>query len=79
MATFEEFVQTELPTRPFALTDGLAGQIPVRSANPERARELVWVDYVPGGGGSGGAGSGELLDGGNRLTGVALFDGGSRT
>ena len=44
MATFEEFVQTELPTRPFAPTDGAAGQVLARSSRPERPRELVWVD-----------------------------------
>lgn len=42
MATFEEFVQLELPRRPFADVDGLPGQIPVRSSNPAAKRELVW-------------------------------------
>lgn len=42
MATFDEFVQIELPRRPFADTDGLPGQIPVRSNNPLAKRELVW-------------------------------------
>lgn len=47
MPTFEEFVQTELPTRPFTATDGLPGQVPVRSSDPQRVRELVWTD-IPG-------------------------------
>jgi hypothetical protein len=79
MPTFEEFVQIELPKRPFCAGDGLPGQVLVRSSNPQAVRELVWADAAPGGGGSGGAGSGEILDGGDRMdTNGALFDGGSR-
>lgn len=44
MATFADFVQTELPKRPFTDADGEEGQILVRSNRPERARELVWSD-----------------------------------
>jgi hypothetical protein len=47
MPTFEEFVQTELPKRPFADVDGAPGQVLARSSRPERPRELVWVD-IPG-------------------------------
>ena len=47
MPTFEEFVQTELPTRPFVATDGAAGQVLMRSSNPLAVRELTWGD-VPG-------------------------------
>ncbi len=78
MATFEEFVQTELPKRPFCASDGLPGQVLTRSANPLAVRELVWAD-APSGGGNGGAGSGEILDGGDRMNTIgAMFDGGSR-
>lgn len=45
--TFADFVQVELPKRPFAEVDGAAGQVLARSNRPERPRELVWVD-VPG-------------------------------
>ena len=34
MATFEEFVQTELPKRPFTEVDGTSGQVLCRSGNP---------------------------------------------
>lgn len=44
MPTFNDFVQTELPLRPFTATDGAAGQKLARSTNPLAARELVWVD-----------------------------------
>lgn len=47
MPTFEEFVQTELPKRPFADVDGAPGQVLARSNRPERPRELVWVN-LPG-------------------------------
>lgn len=47
MPTFEEFVQTELPKRPFADVDGAPGQVLARSNRPERPRELTWVD-IPG-------------------------------
>ena len=46
MTGFTDFVTTELPKRPFVADDGSAGQTLVRSANPERARELVWVDII---------------------------------
>jgi hypothetical protein len=48
MATFADFVQTELPLRPFVRTDGTAGQTLVRSNNPLAPRELVWTDAVSG-------------------------------
>lgn len=51
MTGFTDFVQTELPKRPFTNTDGAPGQMLVRSSNTAAARELVWVD-VPSGGGS---------------------------
>lgn len=43
MAGFNDFVQTELPKRPFTSEDGNPGDIPVRSSNALAARELVWV------------------------------------
>jgi hypothetical protein len=42
--TFNDFVQIELPKRPFAELDGASGQVLARSNRPERPRELVWVD-----------------------------------
>jgi hypothetical protein len=42
--TFADFVQIELPKRPFAETDGAPGQVLVRSSRPERPRELVWAN-----------------------------------
>lgn len=48
MITFADFVQTELPKRPFIETSGEEGQILVRSNRPERARELVWADQSTG-------------------------------
>ena len=42
MPTFEEFVQTELPLRPFVGSDGMAGQVLMRSMNPQAVRELIW-------------------------------------
>ena len=53
MATFNDFVQTELPLRPFVATDGTAGQTLVRSSNPLAPRELIWADGAGGGGGIG--------------------------
>lgn len=44
MANFNDFVQIELPKRPFVEVDGQAGQILVRSNNPGKPRELVWTD-----------------------------------
>jgi len=41
--TFNDFVQIELPKRPFTETDGAPGQVLVRSNRPERPRELVWT------------------------------------
>ena len=45
--TFDDFIQTELPKRPFTEGDGTAGQVLVRSSRPERPRELEWAD-LPG-------------------------------
>lgn len=45
--TFADFVQIELPKRPFAEVDGAPGQVLARSNRPERPRELVWVE-IPG-------------------------------
>ena len=45
--TFNDFVQIELPKRPFAEVDGAPGQVLARSNRPERPRELVWVE-IPG-------------------------------
>jgi hypothetical protein len=45
--TFNDFVQIELPKRPFAENDGSPGQVLARSSRPERPRELVWAD-LPG-------------------------------
>ena len=47
MATFEEFVQIEMPKRPFVEGDGVPGQIPVRSNNVDHPLELTWAD-LPG-------------------------------
>lgn len=47
MPTFEEFVQVELPKRPFTNTDGAPGQVLLRSNNPLAVRELIWGD-LPG-------------------------------
>ena len=55
MATFADFVQTELPLRPFVSTDGAAGQTLVRSTNPLAVRELVWADAAAGAKGDTGA------------------------
>lgn len=43
MPTFEEFVQTELPKRPFVSADGSSGQVLMRSNNVGRPLELVWA------------------------------------
>lgn len=45
--TFNDFIQDELPKRPFTEADGSAGQVLVRSSRPERPRELEWAD-LPG-------------------------------
>lgn len=45
--TFNDFIQTELPKRPFTDVDGSPGQVLVRSSRPERPRELEWAD-IPG-------------------------------
>lgn len=42
MAGFNDFVQVELPKRPFTEADGPAGAIPVRSQNPLAPREMEW-------------------------------------
>ena len=47
MPSFEEFVQTELPKRPFTDADGTSGQVLCRSGNPLHPLELVWCD-LPG-------------------------------
>lgn len=44
MATFEEFVQLELPKRLFTEGDGTPGQMLVRSNNPLAVRELIWAN-----------------------------------
>ncbi len=54
---FNDFIERELPKRPFTEADGLPGQVPVRSTNPLAPREMVWVDPedllgTPGGGGT---------------------------
>ncbi len=46
MADFNEFVQLELPRRPFVSTDGGPGQVLVRSNNPHAIRELVWSNFL---------------------------------
>ena len=47
MSSFEDFVFLELPKRPWIQNDGAAGQLPVRSNDPLKRLELVWVD-APG-------------------------------
>lgn len=42
MSAFNNFIQLELPKRPFTEDDGLEGQVLVRSNNPNKPRELVW-------------------------------------
>ena len=42
--TFNDFIQDELPKRPFTEADGSSGQVLVRSSRPERPRELEWAD-----------------------------------
>lgn len=39
---FNDFIELELPKRPFTEADGLPMQIPVRSDNPLAPREMVW-------------------------------------
>jgi len=46
MADFNEFVQLELPKRPFVSSDGVPGQILVRSNNPQAIRELIWSNIL---------------------------------
>lgn len=46
--SFNDFVSTELPLRPFAPTDGAPGQVLARSGNADRPRETVWVDLPSG-------------------------------
>lgn len=43
MSGFNDFIQLELPKRPFTQGDGQAGDILVRSGNALAARELVWA------------------------------------
>ena len=43
-SSFNNFIQRELPKRPFTDSDGSEGQILVRSNDPLKARELVWTD-----------------------------------
>jgi hypothetical protein len=45
MSGFNDFVQTELPKRPFTSTDGAAGQVLVRSTNALAPREMVFADF----------------------------------
>lgn len=52
MAGFNDFIQTELPLRPFVQNDGVAGQILVRSGNPLAVREMIFVDAPTSGAGS---------------------------
>jgi hypothetical protein len=40
---FNDFVELELPKRPFTAGDGLPGQLLARSGNPLAPRELVWA------------------------------------
>ena len=47
MPTFEEFIATELPKRPFTEADGESGQVLARSGNVTHPLELVWAD-MPG-------------------------------
>ncbi len=44
MSAFEDFIVLELPKRPWAQNDGAPGQIPVRSNDPIKRLELVWID-----------------------------------
>lgn len=43
MAGFNDFVQIELPKRPYTEGDGNPGDIPVRSADVNKIRELVFI------------------------------------
>lgn len=45
MSAFEDFINLELPKRPFVEDDGAIGQVLVRSPNPLAVRELVWTDF----------------------------------
>jgi hypothetical protein len=55
MASFNDYVETELPKRPYTATDGTAGQTLVRSSNAQNIRELIWVTPPIGPTGSAGA------------------------
>jgi hypothetical protein len=44
MSALEDFVNLELPRRPFVYTDGPEGHVLVRSQNTLAIRELVWTD-----------------------------------
>jgi len=46
MADFNEFVQLELPRRPFVSIDGAPGQTLIRSNNPHAVRELIWSNLL---------------------------------
>lgn len=42
MGAFEDFITLELPKRPFVETDGVAGQVLMRSSDPNKRLQLVW-------------------------------------
>lgn len=44
MSSFNDFIQLELPKRPFTDSDGADGQILIRSTDPNKPRELIWED-----------------------------------
>lgn len=48
MSDFNDFIQVELPKRPFVTNDGTSGQMLVRSNNIDRPREMIWVDVSGG-------------------------------
>ena len=48
MSAFEDFINLELPKRPFVSTDGASGQVLIRSSNPLAVRELVWAEMSGG-------------------------------
>lgn len=56
MADFVQFVQTELPKRPFTEADGPSGWLLARSNNPLAPRETIFIDpaSISGGGGANG-------------------------
>jgi len=47
MAGFNDFIQTELPKRPFTNEDGVPGQLLARSTNLLAPREAIWIDPTP--------------------------------